>query len=116
MPVAVDLTRMLTVGPNVTVYVVDSHRPYNLVNIYVAKHVRGRATHPTGSPMVYALLNCHPIRPSLVGGRKRLRPRQVFVVDDDDIEMRMKPLEVEFVRALAPSDGGARRGRRRRGR
>ena len=41
----VDLTRMLTVGPNVTIYVVDSHRPYNLVNIYVAKHVRTAGGH-----------------------------------------------------------------------
>ena len=41
----VDLTRMLTVGPNVTIYVVDSHRPYNLVNVYVAKHVRPVDSH-----------------------------------------------------------------------
>jgi len=29
------------------------------------------------------------------------------VVDDDDIELRMKHLEVEFTRALTPPDGGA---------
>ena len=95
---SIELASVLTPSANVRVYVFDSHRPYNLSNVFATDWVRSlRARAPdasTRAPATPATLPAtHAHRHTVL---ECLAARQVYVMDDGDIAERMQALETLY--------------------
>jgi hypothetical protein len=92
-----DLSRVFPVDGRVRVYVLDSHRPYNLENVFVSTSVRG-------APHLCLLLLVPLSTCTLMPAPLAL---QVFVVDDPAAYQGLRALAAPYTAELGRPDGSS---------